>query len=514
LWTAFAVYLSATPAAAQPEVTRTTVIDDHDWRPPDAVAQSAGIEHEMTSELLLKTELKEPVFLFDPTEDETITCMTDFKGRLYIGSCTRPTATDTGSVFTYDPERHEWQKVFQVNEQGLVRMKVYGDRLYIPGLDANDGGWELGNIYIHDGESWVERRTVPRAVHIPGLAVYEGRIYVSAGAWEEPPPGIPLDEAIRKRLVSGYCGVLSSGDEGRTWHVEYRPDPKSRSIVGYMTTFQNKLVVNAHDDLLFFDGNEWTRLGLRLDALDVLDYAVEGDTLVMGTPLGLCLFDGSRFWRSQWFILGNIRALQRFGCWWILVFSNLTGAATVGSGPGATDYPPLRDKSAQPFYAGLYVVTPQELLFAWEGAGEDQYAWRPRTLRTKEMLVSAHCFHGRLYLGTHPEGRVLVLPVQAEGALDSAPRFAEYAGKYRLRWTAATPPGTWVGLQVRTASTAEALREAAFAGADMSDMNYFDKTGQAFDVTEPGFIQYRVTLGTSDPALTPYLKRVIVTRER
>ncbi|MCJ7751003.1 MAG: hypothetical protein MUQ65_07890, partial [Armatimonadetes bacterium] len=237
-----ALLLCAIPAAAAQ--SGPVVLDDQDWRGPDLVAEADGIEHNLISSLLLYTEMAEPVFLFDPTDDETVTTITDFHGKLYLGSCPHPSETDTGSVFTYDPETHIWEKVFQVNEQGLVRLEVYGDRLYIPGYDANDGDWDLGNIYVHDGESWVEHRTVPRAVHIYGRAVSRGRIYVSADVFEEPPPGKSVEEAYKEDLLGIYGRVMSSADGGLTWREEHRGQDVGQDV-GFMTVFDDRLIVNA-----------------------------------------------------------------------------------------------------------------------------------------------------------------------------------------------------------------------------------------------------------------------------
>ncbi len=444
--------------------------------------------------------------------------MTDFQGKLYLGSCTQPAMTDTGSVFTYDPETNEWEKVFQVNEQGLVRLEVYGDRLYIPGYDANDGGWDLGNIYIHDGETWVEHRTVPRAVHIYGLAVYKDRIYVSADIFDEPPPGKTVDEASEEGLPI-YGRVVSSGDGGETWGEEYR-GPEQGQDVGFMTVFEDKLVLNAHGDLLLFDGTSWERLGLSPNALVVLDYAVDGDALLLGTSVGLCAFDGEKLQPldTSWGMGNHVRAVRRFGGRWVVV-SNFIAGGTLRHGPGGTGYMYLEGEDEKPFASWLKVI-PDVLFRATvlldpdaqrqieERKPEEWVRW----VHCGEMLVSAHAFAGRLFFGTHPEGRALVLPVAKEGRLESTPRTLSQGGQYLLSWAAATPPGTSCRFQVRTASTLEALESTPFVGPDGEASSFFEQPGTEFEVAAPGFLQYRVVLETENPAITPYLKRVIIGR--
>ncbi len=511
-----AVFLGAMIAVAAH--AGTVVLDDRDWRGPDVVARADGVEHKLTSALLLYTEMAEPVFLFDPTEDETITTITDFQGKLYLGSCTQPAATRTGSVFTYDPETHAWEKVFQVNEEGLVRLEVYGDRLYIPGYDADDGDWDLGNIYVHDGETWVEHRTVPRAVHIYGLAVCRDRIYVSADIFDEPPPGKSVEEAAEEGLPI-YGRVVSSGDGGLTWREDYR-GPEEGQDVGFMTVFDEKLVLNAHGDLLLFDGTSWDRLGLSPNALVVLDYASAGEALLLGTSVGLCVFDGEKLHPldTSWGMGTQVRAIGRFGPRWFVACDFITGA-TLRHGPGGTGYMYLKGEEEKPFASWVNLIP--DLRFraavlldkdAQREIDEHRPEERAHWIHSEEMIVSAQPFKGRLFLGTHPEGRVLVLPVVTEGTLEAAPRAIAEPGEYVLSWEAATPPGTSCGLQVRSAPDLETLAQRPFAGPGGDARIWFEAPGAAFEMPTPGFVQYRVALKTEDPALTPYLKRVVIRR--
>ncbi|MDH4179237.1 MAG: hypothetical protein OEV33_01905 [Armatimonadota bacterium] len=506
-----ALLLCAIPAAAAQ--SGPVVLDDQDWRGPDLVARADGVEHKLISSLLLYTEMAELVFLFDPTDDETITTITDFKGKLYLGSCTRPSETETGSVFTYDPETHAWEKVFQVNEEGLVRLEVYGDRLYIPGYDANDGDWDLGNIYVHDGETWVEHRTVPRAVHIYGLAVYKDRIYVSADVMDEPPPGKHVEEAYKEGLIGINGGVMSSSDGCLTWREEHRGLGQD---AGFMTVFDDRLIVNAGGDLLTFDGHAWQQLGLNPNALVVLDYVHAGQSLLMGTSVGLAVFDGGKLQPlTPWDGMGNqIRAIRRFGERWIYV-SNFVAGGTLRHGPGGTGYMNLKDDEEKPFASWLKVMP--EVFFratvlrdeqAQQELREHGMSEFPRWIYCDEMLVSAHAFKGRLFLGTHPDGRVLVLPVATEGMLDAAPRALAKPGKYVLYWEAATPEGTSCGLQVRSAPDLASLNGAPFTGPGGEADNLYEASGAIIEMPDAGFVQYRVVMKTENPALSPYLKRV------
>jgi hypothetical protein len=483
-------------------ITGRVVFDDRDWRGADAVASTTNVETALTAEALLKTEFAKPVLLFDPTDDETITCLAEFKGKLYLGSCTQPSGTDTGSIYTYDPDLHLWQKVFQVNEQGLIRLEVYGDTLYIAGYDANDGGWDLGNIYLHDGTNWVERRTVPRAVHTYGLAVYKDRIYLSADIFDE---GLVGDNS--KSRVPLYGRVVSSGDRGLTWREEYRGATQGQDV-GLLAVFKDQLVLNARGDLFVAAGQEWRALNpANASFLYVLEYAADTERLLLGTPFGLCYYDGARYWRSGFFSRGPMRGITRFGSDWVL--AQYSTPNDVRHGPGGThSYPSLKPQAgAGPgFWASLQVVPPEVLN---RDATGQEIDWKElKFVPSSELPTCLLSHRGRLYIGTHPEGRVLVLPVAKEGALESAPRAVPSADACRLYWEAGTPPGTTVRFQVRSATTRETLADAAYLGPDGTPETFYEQSGSPVRTLPSGFFQYRAVLATQDSARTPYLKRV------
>lgn len=483
----------------EPEITGAVVIDDRDWR----TAKADGVENTITQELLLKTELKPPVTAFDPTDDETITCMTEFQGKLYVGSCTEPKNTATGSVFTYDADLDVWEKVFQVNEEGLVSMEVFGDKLYIPGLDADDGGWDLGNIYIHDGKSWIERRTVPYAIHIYGVARYKDRLYLSADIAEWP-PGMDSSKAEETNVLKVWGSVLSSDDEGQTWRTDYRGTEPVQDI-GFMCAFKDRLVLNKNHDLVVFDGKDWTPLALVPPVFSVYDYAPDGDVLLVGTQLGLFFYDGERFRPSAPFRGFHVRSIERFGEAWVLA-----GYYEPSDSPASY----VRLAADVPRVFNQLVVIPDDVLKEPAKYGGEWWK-KVNWINPPEMCVSAKCFRGRLYLGTHhADGRVLVLPVVKEGTLESAARRVESAGEYKLWWSAATPPGTSVAFQIRAADSEAELEGKPFIGPDGTKNSYFRTQGAQIRMAGPGFIQYRVKLATDNPARSPYIKRVVVTRAR
>jgi|GEM_PF-1562622 len=491
------------------------VVETKDWNDPLFKFNNVRAND---SEILLKTQFTEPpVFAFDPTEDETITCMKEYKGKLYIGSCTAPGFTDTGSVFVYNVEQHTWEKAFQVNEQGLVRFEVYNNILYIPGYDANDGGWDLGNIYIHDGSTWIERRTVPRAVHTYSIAVYRGKIYLSADIFDQPPSGVSLTGG----RVPIYGRVVSSSDNGIVWREEYR-GPTTGQDIGLITVFKDQLVLNARGDLVIFDGKIWRFLNNgNAGFLYVLEYACDKDLLLMGTPFGLCYYDGKRTWRSLIFNWGYIRGICKMEDYWVFAHYTLRDGY-INLGPaGIHNYPALKYGSNRPLFWGDITIIPNDVLMKDAAAGRDLldidtkklWATKIRMFQTSHLPTSICVCRGRVYIGTHPEGFVLVLPVAREGSVESPIYTISSPGTYSIYWESKTPPGTTVKFQIRTGATRESLYNAEFVGPDRSAKTFFEKPGETFKLSEKTFFQYRAILTTDDKAKSPYLKSVTILKQ-
>ncbi len=495
--------------------TRLTVVDDRNWN--NALIKCSNIQMN-DSEILLATQFNQaPVFAFDPTDDETITCMKEYKGKLYVGSCTAPGLTDTGSIFIYDPEKHTWEKVFQLNEQGVIRLEVYNDVLYVPGYDANDGGWDLGNIYIHDGNTWVERRTVPRAVHTYGIAAYKDRIYLSADIFDQPSEGVSLTSG----KVPIYGRVVSSPDNGIKWREEFRVPVQGQNI-GLITVFKDQIVLNAMGDLVIFDGKVWRFLNSgNANFLYVLEYACDKDLLLIGTPFGLCYYDGKRLWRSVLFDWGYIRGICKLDNNWVFTHYTLRDGYIYHGPTGTHNYPALKYGSQKPIFWADITIIPDEVLKQDALAGKDLlsidrnniWATSIKMFQITHVPTSACVCRGRVYIGTHPEGYVVVLPVAKQGFFESSVYAVTEPGTYTIDWDSSTPTGTSIRFQIRTGSTRESVYQSEFSGPDGSAKTYFENPGDVFIISKKGFIQYRAVLSTDDPVKSPYLKRVVISKK-
>lgn len=148
----------------------------------------------------------------------TVWDMQAWNGRVYLAH------GDTGSnagpiaVWYYAPDQARFVNEFSVDDEQIGRYCVIGSRLLIPGYDAMES-WDFGNLYLNEGAGWQKLRTIPNAIHVYDLAMYEGRLHV-VGSYSPPLlPGNPPPD------TGGFIGV--SDDMGRSWGIEQHPGPFS-----------------------------------------------------------------------------------------------------------------------------------------------------------------------------------------------------------------------------------------------------------------------------------------------
>ncbi|MBD0379734.1 hypothetical protein [Paenibacillus sedimenti] len=141
-----------------------------------------------------------------------------FDGKIYLGhgnSSNEGPSPNAGPtpIYYYDPVGNKFasQNVISsasseqasstkeyVDEEQIDIFKVLNGKLYIPGNDARDEGWEFGNYYKLEGNEWIKYRNVPNGIHVYDMAYYEGKLFVAIGTDSTP-------------------DVLMSEDDGLTW---------------------------------------------------------------------------------------------------------------------------------------------------------------------------------------------------------------------------------------------------------------------------------------------------------
>lgn len=126
-----------------------------------------------------------------------------------------------------------------------------------------------------------------------------------------------------------------------------------------------------------------------------------------------------------------------------------------------------------------------------------------------ELILSLlHGKKGQTFIGTGNPGKLYQLSArnQASGTLISAPLDAKLVARFgSLAWRAETPPGTQVTLAVRSGNTQKPDEAwSAWSGEQT------DPAKAAAECPAARFLQYRLTLKTSNPRATPIVRSVSV----
>jgi hypothetical protein len=145
----------------------------------------------------------------------TVWDMQAWKGRIYLGH------GDTGSnagpidVWYYAPDQARFVSEFSVDDEQIGHYCPIGDSLCVPGYDATEA-WDFGNLYVNAGTDWQKLRTIPNAIHVYDLLMYENRLYAAGSA--QLPGSTPL-------AAGGFLGV--SDDGGQSWEMKLHLGPFS-----------------------------------------------------------------------------------------------------------------------------------------------------------------------------------------------------------------------------------------------------------------------------------------------
>jgi hypothetical protein len=171
-----------------------------------------------------------------------------YAGRLYLGYGDAITNTGPTDVIAYDPARGTFDHEAVVQEEAILQYRVFGDRLYIPGVDAVDS--DDDTLYVRDVAGWT-RIPLPHVAHTLDVAVR----------------GTELCVAVQDRTVGG--AVRCSNDGGATW--QSHPTGSWRAV----SLFQlgGALYASNHDiGIHRVDGGERVALTVPgvLDSGDVL----------------------------------------------------------------------------------------------------------------------------------------------------------------------------------------------------------------------------------------------------
>jgi hypothetical protein len=133
--------------------------------------------------LVLENRLNDWHDLGSPTQYQGLYCMQVYHDSLFLAASDYPFQFDGAEVLTYAYPTGQFAVDYEPYESGLNIIKQFGDSLYIPGPDPMDPWTDNGSIYVYGGHEWIEKETVPVAVHVCDVEICNGILYVTTGHW-------------------------------------------------------------------------------------------------------------------------------------------------------------------------------------------------------------------------------------------------------------------------------------------------------------------------------------------
>jgi hypothetical protein len=454
--------------------------------------------------LVLKNNLSKMALAFKPTTQTCISDFTLYNDKLYIAATTNTWIKRHGDILVFDFKTQKCKKDFTVNEQGMYLMHTANNKIYVAGPDADDGGWELGNMYLYDGVKWKEKRTIPNGLHIHDIARYKGKLYVSAG------------------VKGTESHVYVSSDEGETWETSF----KHYNIAfgtGSLTTmavFKNMLIVNQGNfglayagvekekdyDFFIFDGRSWEGKKAPDAKMDMVHpcYGEYKNKLYVGGFTSSYSFNGRSFRLIRDFNDLKVRAFAVCNNYFFAAADNLYELFKQKGKKSIK----IKVGSKKSTYEVLHPVYKESLSKIYYLSG---YKWKPIFTMPEGTVVTAlNQYKGRLYAGTAPRGEIYVSLVASNGIFQSEPIKVPCFKNIKLFWKSFISKGTNVKFQIRYALDKNILKDTAFVGPNGKEDTFFNKSGTKlpFNKKSLGWIQYRVVLSTKDKRHTPYLFEV------
>jgi len=430
--------------------------------------------------LVLDPKLDDIRLLSMPTAFQGIYSMVTYHDTLFMGASDYPYMYDGADVIAFDYETNTYEVCYQPYESGLHIIKQFGDSLYLPGPDSMDPWNAPGSIYLYTGTEWIEKATVPYAVHVNDVEIMNGVIYVTTG---QGPFGEDADQGC----------VWMSTDGGDTF-------TKIFGIYGTpQEPFRRMFGAGQHDGRLFFqpdgfvddaevlystvNGTDWDTIpvpGLPVDFMAMFT-PWEG-SLLMTIDNRLFIWDGEE-WAGHWLPYHGYRWCRSLGEF---------GGSLYGGGFDCEIYRWL-DDSHWDYVAAMGV----------EPDSEDV-----------ESIVS---YRGRMFISTsqltqgNQAGLYVSACEQTGSMVSSVHDFGTLTHNGMLSWEGAEfPPEGTIRFRVRSGETLNDLYLSFFLGPDGTQASYYEESGTALADAHwsDRFFQYRVYLDCPEGLMMPYLDRV------
>jgi hypothetical protein len=434
--------------------------------------------------LVLENRLNDMRFLASPTSFQGLYSMAVLHDTLWITASDYPYQFDGAEVIDYDYLTGQFEVDYEPYESGLHLIKRFGDSLYVPGPDSMDPWSAPGSIYLYTGQQWIEKETLPYAVHVNDVEVVNGITYATTGhangpyylsgcVWISYDYGSSFTNVlcIRPTPEHGIRRFFGAGHIGDRVFVQSDGYPPQNEVV-YSTT----------------NGTDWDTIpvpGMPQDKQAM--FTVWGDSLLMTIHDRMYIWDGAQF-HGYWLPFQGYR--------WCRGIEKYKGRL-YGGGLGGTLY--------------RWVHGSQ-----WETIG--QVVLDPAT---EEIEAMATCY-GRLFISSsRPQQgmtpRLYVSAAVPVGYLISGIHdLGAPAGAGVIDWTGFEPgTASEIRFQLRSAQTVPEMQEASFIGPDGLPSSYYSEPATPLALAHWGnrYFQYKVELLCPDGLNMPFLDSVTLTAD-
>ncbi len=450
-----------------------------DWS-GGAYASSSEIDPEIHPGLLvLENHLDDIRYLSTPTSYQGIYSLAVFRDTLFMAASDYPYVYDGADVIAYDYLTGQYSVPYQPYESGLHIIKQFGDSLYLPGPDSRDPWHTPGSIYMYTGSQWIEKATLPTAIHVNDVEVVDGVTYATT--------------AHINGELHGAGAVWVSTDYGDTFARVFTLWPNLehdiRRIFG-LGSFAGRIFAQPdgfppEDEVVYstYNGTDWDTIPVPgMPADKQAFFTTWGDSLLMTIHNRMYIWDGEQFY-GYWLPFDGYR--------WCRGVHKYEGHLYGGG-----------------LECGVYRWLQRS---QWEEVGS--LGLDPST----EEIESMATYYGRVYISTSrsQQGNPAHLYVTAASSfgrlISTVHDFGDAVGAGQLLWEGHRPGvQTLIRFQIRSGATMAELESAAFLGPDGQPDSYYMESGTPLPMAHRGhrYFQYLVDLLSPEGLDMPLMDRV------
>lgn len=101
-------------------------------------------------------------------------------GYVYRGAGDYDENSGYAPVFAYGIQTQTWLETAVVPDEAVHRFIEWNGTLLVPGTDPI-AGWDLGNYYVLENDTWKTVRTIPNGVHNFDMVAFGGKLFAGVG---------------------------------------------------------------------------------------------------------------------------------------------------------------------------------------------------------------------------------------------------------------------------------------------------------------------------------------------